>query len=1211
MSRRKSHKLRRWLLWSLPVLVLPVVVLCAFIVWCLSTPSGTRWALTTGAGFAGVQVEGVSGTVWRGVRVGRVRMDDPAMGLELDDLVLRADWRALTDRRLWVQELSAARVAVDLRPQEEVEEPDSGPFEMPELPVSLTLDKFALGAFELTQSGTPMLGAQDVLAALDVRRNGQGLLNLREGTVSYDTLKASLDGQVQLHEAGGVWPMSAELHAIATTADPAAPICISQYLPDLPKDEADEQGGDAACALTASLQAEGSLEALGLKGQAQGQGLKADVNLQLLPQAAFPLRSGEAQVTLADGARLQAKLDYQAGQGETLDQVVAAIELEKLDLQTVAGPAMPQARLTSKVDASAQLTPQGWPREVSLLAEVAPGSTWLGEPLRLSADAHVFFPPELQPQWWTGLHLERLNIDAQVARNHVRTQGALGRDDRRLSLDIDAAKLEQLWPGLPGGVRAKGWLTGDIAKHRIELDASYIIKEGAAPEALGEAPAQIQLALQGGWAVMPPVRQNAAETTAAPAEHNADTPPASTESGDDKAAKSAVTHEMQGWQGQLTKLAVQHAGLRVDTRSPVALTLRPDTEGAMHWRVGAFEAGVALPGLQAFTVAHKLSEGGPAGIHTQGDVPRLTLTRAALRRLQETWAPVETSERGRVILAHNPRLDDVQLVFGVHWDLRMAEALAGNFTVKRLEGDFIVPAEQPFPLGLTALDLAVQAQPAAGGASRVSATVTASSTSMGSARAVGNILLRRTAEGGWGIRESDPITFESKVDLHNLSWVSLFAGDALEVGGRLQADVTGRSLPGGRWDTRGTMSGEKLRIVRVDDGIRLLDGTLRGRFDGGRVILESLRFPAVLRVTPKEWRTDEWVRTNPEAQGGYLDLNGEWDINDFKGGVNIDLHRYPILQRSDRYAMISGELHINVPYPAVELSGKIDVDAGWIDLDMLSSVPTVDGDVVVVRKGQKQPENTAPMDVSMDLQVGLGPRFYITGYGVNSGLVGDLRLRMNEGKFTAQGVLRTRGGAISAYGQRLQLRQGTITFQGDITSPILNIEALRTGQAVQAGVRVAGTARRPRIDLVSYPEVSEVEKLSWLLLGRGPDESGSDAALLFSVGSSFLTDGEPFYKRFGLDEVTMRNGELGSSGSVLPPESVVRGFDAGTSDIERKFIVASKHLSENITASVEQALADTGTVGRLAYRLGRGLSAQLTVGTINGMALIYRGFSKD
>src|SRR5690606_37287388 len=127
---------------------------------------------------------------------------------------------------------------------------------------------------------------------------------------------------------------------------------------------------------------------------------------------------------------------------------------------------------------------------------------------------------------------------------------------------------------------------------------------------------------------------------------------------------------------------------------------------------------------------------------------------------------------------------------------------------------------------------------------------------------------------------------------------------------------------------------------------------------------------------------------------------------------------------------------------------------------------------------------------------------------------------------------------------------------------------LRTGLPVEAGVRVAGTAKRPRIDLVSYPAVSEIEKLSWLLLGHGPDDSRGDVALLFSVGTSFLGDGEPFYRRFGIDELSMRSGELGAAGSILPVESVVSGLDSGTSDIERKFIQVSKQLSTGITLSV-------------------------------------------
>jgi translocation and assembly module TamB len=411
----------------------------------------------------------------------------------------------------------------------------------------------------------------------------------------------------------------------------------------------------------------------------------------------------------------------------------------------------------------------------------------------------------------------------------------------------------------------------------------------------------------------------------------------------------------------------------------------------------------------------------------------------------------------------------------------------------------------------------------------------------------------------------------------------------------------------------GPLSGRDLRLLIVDQGVRLLDGTLQAHFDGTQLRLDHLRFPAVRRVTPKEWRTATWVAENPDAQNGDLDVSGVWDLIDSEGQAEVAFRRYPVLQRSDRYAMISGALQIRATLPQIHVGGKITADAGWFDLDMLNAIPSLDGDVVVLKPGEQNPLEPAapPLDLGVDLTVDLGPRFYLTGFGLDSGLVGSLDLHMADGKLTALGQLRTRGGAVSAYGQHLQLRHGTITFQGDVANPVLDIQALRTDVAVQAGVQVAGTARRPRIDLMSRPEVSETEKLSWLLLGHGPDQGGADMSLLFSVGSSFLSGGEPFYKRFGLDELSMRSGELGATGSILPVENVVSGLDTGASPIEQRFVMAGKTLTDDLKLSLEQALAQTGTVARLSYRLMRNLQAEVTAGTVNGLALVYRWFSMD
>jgi len=297
---------------------------------------------------------------------------------------------------------------------------------------------------------------------------------------------------------------------------------------------------------------------------------------------------------------------------------------------------------------------------------------------------------------------------------------------------------------------------------------------------------------------------------------------------------------------------------------------------------------------------------------------------------------------------------------------------------------------------------------------------------------------------------------------------------------------------------------------------------------------------------------------------------------------------------------------VRAEMPRIEITGELKADAGWASLEILSGVPTLDDDVIVVRHDQPV-QAPSPVRLSMVMKVDLGPRFYLTGMGLDSGLVGSLEIRLADGRLTGIGALRTRGGRFEAYGQKLHLRRGTITFQESLDNPLLDIEALRLGEQVEAGVRIGGTARRPRIDLVSYPDVSDVEKLSWLVLGRGPDESGNDAALLLSIGAALLGDGEPFYRQFGVADVAIRSGAMGSSGSLLPDTTVASSvFRSSSADLETQFLVASKRIADGVTFSVEQGMSGSETVARLSYQLSRRLSVDLKGGGVNGIELVYR-----
>ncbi|CCN17125.1 putative exported protein [Bordetella bronchiseptica MO211] len=591
---------------------------------------------------------------------------------------------------------------------------------------------------------------------------------------------------------------------------------------------------------------------------------------------------------------------------------------------------------------------------------------------------------------------------------------------------------------------------------------------------------------------------------------------------------------------------------------------------------------------------------------TAGRADALVITAAMVRQILVALDPeaVARAERdsGSPVNAPVPAAQR-RISLDASWDLKFAGALAGKVRVARRDGDLRIPGDPPIPLGLRTLVLEANATPTGGQASRLDARLDMATARMGAINGTASATL-----GGLALDPRQPIRVALDADVTDLAWLGLFVGDTLEVGGTLKANVRAQGSLDGKWNASGTVNGDKLRLVRIDDGVRLIDGTLRARLQDDRVILDSLRFPASLRVMPAEWRTREWVSTNPDAKGGYLEATGQWELSAARGQVRLQLHRFPALQRSDRYGMVSGVVTLDAALPRISINGDITADAGWVSLEILQGVPTLDDDVKVVRAGQKNAQGDGPpLQIDMNLKVDMGPRFYITGMGLDAGLLGSIQIRLQEGRLTGYGALRTRGGGIEAYGQKLRLRRGTLTFQGRLDNPLLDIEALRTGEQVEAGVRVAGTAQRPRIDLVSYPDVSDVEKLSWLVLGRGPDASGGDTALLLSVGTALLGGGQPFYKQFGLDDVSVRSGAIGSSGSLLPDRTVAAGVNRDSdADLATQFLVASKRFANGITLSVEQALAGSETVGRASYRLARGLSLDLKAGSVNGIALVYR-----
>lgn len=1026
--------------------------------------------------------------------------------------------------------------------------------------------------------------------------------------------------------AGAAKPEAAKGKADAAkvAASGKAPAAGVRTIAGTPPDAAKDKPVNAfvgppalACQVTLHVDAAGSLDSIQAKLDGVGAGLALEVAADMAPRTPLVLRSARADARLPDRSALSARLDLQAVDGQPgRDRIVGTFGARRLDLASWLGDALPPAVVSANAQLSAEFENLSQLRQAAIDLRFEDGARWNKQPLSGAVKAQVdIVAPAANPaappadarvkpladgpvradagaatplatggaaaDLLAGLRIHGLDVDLKLGPNRVRAQGEIGGADGALTLDAQAPQLDAFWPGIPGGADLKGKLGGTVAAHKGEISAGYNPPKPR-PGVLGESRAQVTLAFTGGWG-----KGTAGEADAA----------------------------LIGWRGAFSRLNADSAGFTVSVDRPVTLSYLPGAVAPQwQWQVGQTVLGVALPGKEKLAIAHKGSRGDARRWETAGQADNLVITAAMARQVIVAVDPEAAAKMSKGPKRVNAAVAESQrrIALDASWDLKFDGRLAGRARLARRDGDLLIPGDPSVPLGVKALVLDLTATPISANASRLDAKLDLATDKMGKIAGTGTAVLAVDAKGGMALDPRQPIRAKLDADITDLAWVGLFVGDLMEIGGQVKANLEVQGTLNGKWSASGAIRGDKLRVVRIDDGVRLIDGTLSARLDGDRLVLDSLRFPASLRVMPAEWRTKEWITTNPEAKDGYAEAKGQWNLIDGGGNVRLTLYRFPALQRSDRYAMVSGAIDLTAAMPRIDIVGDLKADAGWFSLEILQDVPSLDDDVKVRRAGDDPGAVSPPLQISMNLKFDMGPRFYITGMGLDAGLLGSIQILLNDGRLTGVGALRTRGGGIEAYGQKLRLRRGTLTFQGRLDNPLLDIEALRTGEQVEAGVKVVGTAQRPRIDLVSYPDVSDVEKLSWLLLGRGPDESGSDAALLLSVGTALLGGGEPFYKQFGLDDVSVRTGNLGSSGSILPDRTVAGDVNRDSdSQLATQFLVASKSFANGITLSVEQALAGSDTVGRASYRLARGLSLDLKGGAVNGIALVYRTFFGD
>ena len=130
----------------------------------------------------------------------------------------------------------------------------------------------------------------------------------------------------------------------------------------------------------------------------------------------------------------------------------------------------------------------------------------------------------------------------------------------------------------------------------------------------------------------------------------------------------------------------------------------------------------------------------------------------------------------------------------------------------------------------------------------------------------------------------------------------------------------------------GTMRGEALRLAWVDQAVRMENGRLDAVLDDGVLVINELLFSGNPRVAPLDKRALEGLDSNRPFE---VRAVGRIALRSLAGSIGVQATQLPVLQRADRWMVVSGTGGITLSPQRAELYAKLTVDGAYIDFDGL------------------------------------------------------------------------------------------------------------------------------------------------------------------------------------------------------------------------------------------------------------------------------------
>jgi translocation and assembly module TamB len=314
---------------------------------------------------------------------------------------------------------------------------------------------------------------------------------------------------------------------------------------------------------------------------------------------------------------------------------------------------------------------------------------------------------------------------------------------------------------------------------------------------------------------------------------------------------------------------------------------------------------------------------------------------------------------------------------------------------------------------------------------------------------------------------------------------------------------------------------------------------------------------------------------------GHLELGGKASV---AGDVDLRLNgeRFVAADIPGARVIVSPALQFARAAEQMTLKGDVTIPQADVNLQKLprgDRARSASPDVVIVDAQTQEQAELEKTPLKADINVILGEKVNLTGFGLVATLNGRLAVRERPGEPTVgSGEIRV-AGTYKAYGQDLTIQRGQLLYSATpLSNPRLNIEATRQVDEVTAGLRVRGSAQAPELTVFSDPPMGQANALSYLVAGKPLEDIGSN-------------DGES-------DALQAASRSLGAAAGGLLAKNVGRrlGVDELAVKDEEQLggaaLTVGQYLSPRLYLSYGVGLFEPGDIVTLRYKLSKELALQ-------------------